>query len=109
MKFIAFAINLVSKQLYREEVESILKEMGKDMTAIEERVWELAEEFGIREKSIQEGREQDQKRRRAHGVVTSGPNANPNGPWDPPGERASRSGTSGARREAGSVSGQGRT
>ncbi|MCB1156572.1 MAG: hypothetical protein KDK45_03645, partial [Leptospiraceae bacterium] len=41
--------------LYREEVESILKEMGKDMTAIEERVWELAEEFGIREKSIQEG------------------------------------------------------
>ena len=33
--------------------------MGKDMTAIEERVWELAEEFGIREKSIQEGREQE--------------------------------------------------
>ncbi|MCP5498586.1 MAG: hypothetical protein H7A25_01675 [Leptospiraceae bacterium] len=49
--------------LYREEVESILKEMGKSMTAIEERVWELAEEFGIREKireaSIQEGREQE--------------------------------------------------
>ncbi|MCB1159483.1 MAG: hypothetical protein KDK45_18415, partial [Leptospiraceae bacterium] len=41
--------------LYREELESILKEMGKSMTAIEERVWELAEEFGIREKSIQEG------------------------------------------------------
>ncbi|MCB1156295.1 MAG: hypothetical protein H7A25_03480 [Leptospiraceae bacterium] len=49
--------------LYREEVEFILKEMGKSMTAIEERVWELAEEFGIREKireaSIQEGREQE--------------------------------------------------
>ncbi|MCB1157942.1 MAG: hypothetical protein KDK45_10590, partial [Leptospiraceae bacterium] len=45
--------------LYKEEIQSILEEMGTNMTAIEERVWELAEEFGIREKSIQEGREQE--------------------------------------------------
>ncbi|MCB1191665.1 MAG: hypothetical protein KDK90_14575 [Leptospiraceae bacterium] len=40
--------------LYGEEIGKILEMLGKDMTAVQERVLELADKFGIKEKISQE-------------------------------------------------------
>ncbi|MCB1192186.1 MAG: hypothetical protein H7A23_24295 [Leptospiraceae bacterium] len=57
--------------LYGEEIGKILKGLGKDMTAVQERIVELANKFGVRERISKEEYEKGLKLERKKVLKTA--------------------------------------